>query len=63
MKPWDYHRIAFFTAMMYRAVIRTPGGRELLEEKKRQLRQAGVLKDGGENNAILQDLSAVRIEP
>ena len=63
MKPWDYHRLAVCTALLYRAVIRTPGGRELLEEKKRQLRREGVLKDGGENTVIFQDMPAVRSSP
>lgn len=63
MKKWDRWRLVTSTAILYRAVIRTPGGRELLEEKKRQLRREGVLKDGGENNAILQDMPELRISP
>lgn len=62
MKKWDRWRLVTSTAILYRAVIHTPGGRELLEEKKRQLRLEGVLK-GGENNAILQDMPELRISP
>ena len=37
------HLVVSIVALYRDAVIRTPGGRELLEEKKRQLKLAGVL--------------------
>ena len=46
-------RLAVSIFVLYRdTVLRTPGGRELLEEKKRQLRQQGVLKEGGDTDVF-----------
>ena len=53
MKKRDRRRLVVSIVLLYRdAVIRTPGGRELLEEKKRQLRLAGVLKEGGDTDVF-----------
>ena len=54
--------VALDLAWLVYSLRQMPGGRELLEEKKRQLRLEGDLK-GGENNAILQDMPELRISP